>query len=208
MFSHPLTRRPLIGALLVLATAVCGPAGADEGAAPPGAVVRETVDAIVAVLGDESLSDTARRRQAHRIIATRFDFTAMSSHVLATNWNKASSEQQRRFTALFRELLSNTYWRRISRYSNETVDYTGEQLRSDKLATVNTVIRTSSADIPVDYKLYLREDRWMAYDVVIEQMSLVRNYRTNFQDLVNRAGIDGLIADLETKVAASATPRS
>ena len=77
----------------------------------------------------------------------------------------------------------------------------GFELRGDKLATVKTLILTDTADIPVDYKLYRRHDGWMAYDVVIEQVSLVRNYRGSFQDIVHQEGIDGLIARLEVKVA-------
>jgi len=108
-----------------------------------------------------------------------------------------------RFTSLFRELLTNTYWRKISGYTNERVEYKSERLRSEALATVNTIIKTDSVDIPVDYKLYRKNDRWMAYDVVIEQVSLVRNYRSSFQDIVRDSGIDGLISQLQTKVAES-----
>ena len=180
-----------------------GPASAADaaGVAPPGAVVRETVDAVVAVLGDASLNAATKRRQVRKIIGAHFDYAAMSNRVLATNWSKASDDQRRRFTALFRDLLSHTYWRKISGYSNETVEYTGEQLRGDKLATVRTLILTDTADIPVDYKLYRRHDGWMAYDVVIEQVSLVRNYRTRFHETVHRAGLDGLLGELEVRVA-------
>ena len=99
--------------------------------------------------------------------------------------------------------MTNTYWRKISGYTNERVEYKSERLRSEALATVNTIIKTDSVDIPVDYKLYRKNDRWMAYDVVIEQVSLVRNYRSSFQDIVRDSGIDGLISQLQTKVAES-----
>jgi len=177
------------------------PAADDTTLAPPGEVVRRTVDAVVAVLGDATLNAATKRRQVRKIIGEHFDYAAMSNRVLATNWSKSSADQRRRFTALFRDLLSHTYWRKISGYSNETVEYTGEQLRGDKLATVRTLILTDTADIPVDYKLYRRDDGWMAYDVVIEQVSLVRNYRARFHETVHRSGLDGLLGELEVQVA-------
>jgi phospholipid transport system substrate-binding protein len=158
------------------------------------------------VLADQSRSEDNRRRRVKALIGENFDFAAMANRVLATNWRKASKAERSRFTNLFRELLSNTYWSRIAAYTDERVEYLGERQRSERLATVSTLIKTANADIPVDYKLYLRGERWLAYDVVIEQVSLVRNYRSNFQDIVRQKGIAGLISDLETKVASSSAP--
>ena len=166
-------------------------------------VVTITVDGVLKVLRNEATSETARKRQVRAVISEHFDFAAMANRVLATNWRKADKRQRTRFISLFRELLSNTYWRKISGYTNEEVEYKGERLRSASLATVSTVIKTDSVEIPVDYKLYLRGKRWMAYDVVIEQVSLVRNYRGSFQDIVHDSGIDGLISQMEIKVAES-----
>jgi phospholipid transport system substrate-binding protein len=169
----------------------------------PLAVVTQTVGSVLAVLRADSVSDTTRKRQIRAIIGEHFDFAAMSSRILATNWRKADKAQRARFTGLFRELLANTYWRKISSYQGEDVKYLGQRMRSDTLATVNTVIVTSRVEIPVDYKMYLKNGRWRAYDVVIEQVSLVRNYRSSFQDIVRDSGLDGLISQLELKVAES-----
>jgi phospholipid transport system substrate-binding protein len=183
------------------------PARAEDGIvgaeATPLGVVRKAVDGVIAVLADTTRPEDSRKRQVKTLIGEHFDFAAMANRVLATNWRKASKAERSRFTALFRELLTNTYWSRISAYSDETVEYLGERQRSARLATVSTVIKTASTDIPVDYKLYLRDGRWLAYDVVIEQVSLVRNYRSSFQDIVRQKGIAGLISELETKVAAA-----
>ena len=169
----------------------------------PLATITRTLDAVIAALADQSLSQATKKRQVKAIVGRGFDFRAMANRVLATNWSKADKDQRTIFTQLFRELLTNTYWRKISGYSNEKVEYVGEKMRSQKLATVNTVIKTDSADIPVDYKPYLKGTEWLAYDVVIEQVSLVRNYRSSFQDIVRNDGIDGPINRLETKVAES-----
>lgn len=178
-------------------------APAQQRLSTPLAVVTATVDRVIEILKDADSTETVKKRQVRATINEHFDYTAMANRVLATNWRKASKPQRARFTNLFRQLLSNTYWRKISGYTNETVEYLGERKRSEALATVNTLIKTATVAIPVDYKLYLKDGRWMAYDVVIEQVSLVRNYRSSFQDIVRSDGIDGLISQLEIKVAES-----
>lgn len=190
-------------ALCVFAAAVILPSLASAQTASPVETVTITVDGVLNTLRDQSLNETAKKRQVKSLISEHFDFRAMSSRVLATNWKKATKKQRSRFTSLFKELLSNTYWRKISGYQDETVNYVGETMRNADLATVNTIIKTATVDIPVDYKLYRSNEKWLAYDVVIEQVSLVRNYRGSFQQIVHAKGIDGLIQQLETKVAQS-----
>lgn len=180
---------------------IAGSAPAAVFAAGPQETLAATVDAVIATVSDDSLNEDSKRRQVLAIISKHFDFRAMSNRVLATNWTTASKAQRARITALFRELLSNTYWHKIAGYRGEQVEYVAERIRDGNLATVHTLIKTATADIPVDYKLYLRGEEWFAYDVVIEQVSLVRNYRSSFQDIVHAEGIDGLIRKLELKVA-------
>ena len=194
--------RPL---LVLVALVIAGNATAQS----PAETIVQTVDSVVDVLKDTALSDEMQRRYISRIISEHFDFRAMSSRVLATNWKKATKKQRRKFTSLFKELLSNTYWRKISGYKDEAVEHLGERMRNEKLATVNTLIKTSTVDIPVDYKMYRKDDgNWYAYDIVIEQVSLVRNYRGSFQQIVHDVGIDGLIQQLETKVARASLPEN
>jgi phospholipid transport system substrate-binding protein len=189
--------------ILLVALAFAGNATAQS----PLETVTTTVDSVIAVLQSADMTEETQKRQVKGIISRHFDFRAMSSRVLATNWKKATKRQRGKFTSLFKELLSNTYWRKISGYEDETVEYVGERIRNNRLATVNTVIKTASVDIPVDYKLYRKDDgHWYAYDIVIEQVSLVRNYRGSFQKIVHDVGIDGLIKQLETKVARSSLP--
>jgi len=191
--------------IVVAALLIAGNATAQT----PAEAIAATVDSVIAVLQDATLSEATQKRYVNRIIAERFDFRAMSSRVLATNWKKATKKQRSKFTSLFRELLSNTYWRKISGYKSEVVEYIDEKMRNENLATVNTLIRTSTVDIPVDYKMYRKDDgNWYAYDIVIEQVSLVRNYRGSFQQIVHDVGIDGLIQQLETKVARTSRPEN
>jgi len=192
---------------LLFIAACCFASTANCLAETPKETVATTVDSVLEVLRNSTIDETAKKRHIKSLVSEHFDFRAMSSRVLATNWKTATKKQKSRFTNLFKELLTNTYWRRISGYQNETVDYVSEKMLNDKLATVNTIIKTSTVDIPVDYKLYRKDDgSWRAYDVVIEQVSLVRNYRGSFQQIVHDVGIDGLIQQLEVKVAKSSLP--
>jgi phospholipid transport system substrate-binding protein len=171
----------------------------------PTEVVQSTVDSVLSILKDASANEATKRELIKAAISQRFDFKAMSSRVLATNWKTSTHAQRQKFTGLFKELLTNTYWRRMSGYENESVEFLAEKLRGEKLATVKTLIRTSTVDIPVDYMLYRKDDdTWFAYDVIIEQVSLVRNYRGSFQTIVHDVGIEGLLAQLQTKVAQAA----
>ena len=95
-------------------------------------------------------------------------------------------------------MLVETYWQKMSGFSGETVEFVAERSRSGEYVSCQTIVKTKSADIPVDYKLYKVDDTWMAYDVVIEQVSLVRNYRGKFQSIVRDGGIAGLINHLES----------
>ena len=161
--------------------------------------VRVSVEAIIGILKDAQLDKPAKREQIRAVIAERFDFRAMSQRTLATNWKKASEQEQQQFVGLFAELIQNTYIGRVEAYTNEEVKYPGEKITQDR-AVVDTLIVTSSAEIPVTYKLYLKNDRWLVYDVNIEGVSLISNYRNSYQEIVKKEGFTGLLAKMEEKV--------
>ncbi len=161
--------------------------------------VHMSVDAIIGILKDADLDKPAKREKLRVVISERFDFHAMSQRTLATNWRKASKEEQQRFVELFAELIQNTYIGRVEAYTNEEVKYPGEKITNDR-AVVDTLIVTSNAEIPVTYKLYLKDGRWLVYDVNIEGVSLISNYRNSYQEIVKREGFAGLLAKMEEKV--------
>lgn len=173
--------------------------------ASPVATVRITVDAVLSALAEPDLEDAARCQQVLELIGRQFDFRVMTQRTLATNWDKADPRQQARLVSLFRELLINTYWQRLAAYRGERVDVSSEEITDGAFATVRTIIHART-EIPVDYKLVLTDGQWLAYDVVIEQISLVRHYRGAFLDEVHRGGIEGLLRALEARVAESMTP--
>lgn len=123
----------------------------------------------------------------------------MSQRTLATNWSKTTDEEKEKFVGLFSQLIENSYVSKIESYTNERVDYPGEKV-SGRKAVVETLIITSSADIPVDYRLYQKGDQWLVYDVIIEGVSLISNYRSSYQEIMKKEGFDGLLAKMRAKI--------
>ena len=165
----------------------------------PTDAIRGSVESILTLLQDKELDQTTRRGKIRKVINARFDFRAMSQRTLATNWKKASDEQQKEFVQLFSKLIENTYIGRVEAYTDEKVDYPGEKIKGKK-AVVETLILTPSADIPVNYKVYLKKDKWWVYDVIIEGISLISNYRSSYQEIVKKDGFDGLIVKMKAKI--------
>ncbi len=161
--------------------------------------VRLTVDEIITILRNGQLETAVKRGKISTVVRQKFDFRAMSQSTLSTNWRKATPAEQERFVALFSDLLEETYLRRIDAYTDEEVTYVREDVR-DKRAVVDTVIRSKTAEIPVSYKLVLRADGWRVYDVVVEEISLISNFRSSYREIVQKDGISGLLAKMEEKI--------
>lgn len=162
--------------------------------------IRGSVDGILTLLQNKELDQATRRKKMRKLINARFDFRAMSQRTLATNWKKASKEQKQEFVTLFSQLIENTYIGRVEAYTDEKVDYPGEKVKGKK-AVVETLILTASADIPINYKVYQKKDgEWWVYDVIIEGISLISNYRSSYQDIVSKEGLDGLLAKMRSKI--------
>lgn len=163
--------------------------------------LKKTVDTLLGVLADTTLDKPAKRLKLTEVIAARFDFRTMSQQILATNWKKANEEQQKRFIQLFSELLQESYVGRIEAYTNEKIEFKAEK-PEDGRATIDTVILTQTAAIPVTYKMLSQQEKWLVYDVVIEGISFIRSYRSEYQDIVKKDGIEGLLAQMSEKIAA------
>ena len=161
--------------------------------------VRTSVEAILEILKDEQLDKEGKRAQISTVINKRFDFRAMSQRTLATNWKKTSDEEKQQFVALFSQLIENSYVGKVEAYTDEKVDFTGEKVKGRK-AVVETLIITSSADIPINYKVYQKGGQWLVYDVIIEGVSLISNYRSSYQEIMKKEGFDGLLAKMQAKI--------
>ena len=171
-------------------------------AAVPGPTdqLRVVVDEIIKILRSGNLSQDDILQQVAGLVRQKFDFQAMSQRTLGVNWRKATPKQQERFVELFSQLLEDTYRGRIRAYTynDEKVEYVGERVVGTR-AEVDTVV-IASREIPVSYKMRLKDDQWLVYDVSIEQVSLVSNYRNSYGEIVRKEGFEGLLSRMEEKI--------
>ena len=175
-------------------------AGATLAGEDPAGQLQVSLDAVIATLQDSSLAPEARRRRITDLIQRRFDFRAMSQRALSTNWRKASETQRRQFVDKFSRLVLATYMGRIEAYTDERVKFVGERVKGNK-AEVSTLVVSDNTEIPIRYKMRRKGDDWLVYDVVIEEVSLIRNYRSSYRDIVKKEGIAGLLARMDEKLA-------
>ena len=190
----------------VLAAAALGSLGTSSAGPGPREVVATTVDQVLAVLKDSSLSVDVRRERIVAIAYERFDFDTMSKLVLAKYWKRFDASQRQAFLKEFKDFLAHRYGDRIDRYEQEKVAITGERSAKGGDAIVATRIdRPSGAPVEVEYRLRSREGTWRVIDVKIEGISLVSNYRDQFHAVLSQGGPDDLLAQLR-KRNASKTP--
>lgn len=165
--------------------------------------VKNRVDRVVKVLEDPQMKLDGRvveRRAAIRAIANElFDFREISQRSLARHWQQRTPAEREEFAELFGDLLEQSYVSKIELYSGEKVQYVGEVLDGE-YATVRTrIITKQNTEIPVDYRLLRQGDQWRAYDVLIEGVSLVGNYRTQFNAVIQKSSYEGLVKALRAK---------
>jgi len=162
--------------------------------------LKVSVDAVLAAVSDTSIGREGQVDKIMTAVDQRFDFEAMSRRVLGKEWKNANAEQQQEFVKLFRALLSQTYLVAIEEYNDEEVEYGNETVKKDKFAQVDTNIVKGNRKTPVNYRMYLRDGDWYVYDVVIEGVSLVNNYRSSYPSIVARDGMDALLSQMNAKV--------
>lgn len=167
--------------------------------------VKDSVEAILQIVRDSKsqpdgkVSDNARQ-QIIDLVYSRFDFRIMSQLALSETWKTMNNQEQDHFAHLFAKLLENTYYDRITSYSDEEVIFK-EQLVKNKRAVVSCVVMKNNVEIPMVYKLWNRDGNWLIYDVIIEGVSIVRNYQTQFASILEKEQYSGLLKRLEGKVA-------
>jgi phospholipid transport system substrate-binding protein len=170
-------------------------------AATPTDAVKSTVDQVIRLLSSPALKDPSQKnrilQQVRQVVDRRFDYEEMAKRSLP-NWNKLSASQRREFVTLFSELLATSYADKLAKYSGEKVSYVGDRVEGD-LAEVKTMLLRSNDRIPINYRL-LNKSQWMVYDVVIEGVSLVNNYRSQFARVIHESSYAELVHRLQAKV--------
>ena len=167
----------------------------------PKAEIQKTIDSIISTVqanpGDAGKG--SRRTKLREIINPKFDFDEMSRRSLGSNWNEITPEEQKDFTTVFSELLARTYLSKIETVKPGMVKVESEQVEGSK-AVVKTVVLSQGDTFPIDYKMMNRENNWRVYDVVIENIGLVANYRNEFSGIIRKDKFSGLMEKLRAKV--------
>ena len=189
-----------LGAVLLLLLLTTMPFSAAAGS--PTEELRPTMDAVVEVLMDPELRGDERRSQRREVLmelaASRFDFAEMSKRVLGRAWRQINAEEQAHFIAIFTKLLENAYLGKIESYSGERIRFVDERVKG-KRAVVSTLFEHEGQDVPVHYVMILKGERWMVYDINVEGVSFVNNYRQQFSGILRRDKFSGLVAQIEKK---------
>jgi len=197
-------RRPLpaLGAALLLGLLLAGPALAG----PALDQTRHSVNKVLAILRDPAYQDpgtkTAQRKLLRAAADELFDWPALARRAAALEWRTMNPAQRKEFTELFSRILEKTYMDRIQSYTNETVRYDKETLLDTSKADVATMVVTASKEIPISYRLYdAGGGAWRVYDVFVEGVSLVKNYRTQFKDILAKNSVEDLLQQMREKTA-------
>ena len=184
----------LFGAAILLGTfsAAAGPATD---------VVRETVDRVLKLANDKALSEPQRRARIKQVIVKNFGFEEMARQSLGRHWNDLSSGQRSEFVSLFTDLLERTYINDIEAYKEgQEIQYGAERVDGDQIEVPSTVLTEARDRIPVNYRLLKTSNGWQVYDLVVDGVSLVQNYRSQFSRIIEQQGYSTLIKRIRTKV--------
>jgi phospholipid transport system substrate-binding protein len=188
------------GAALV-ASLVCTVAVASPVQSSPKAQMQKTIDDIIVIAGEHAgdAAKTVRREKLRELINPKFNFAEMSKRSLGPNWNDLSPDEQKEFTTVFSELLARTYLSKIETVKPGMVKVESEQVEAPR-AVVKTTVTSKGDTFPIDYKLTLSNNTWQVYDVVIENIGLVANYRNEFSGIIRKEKFAGLMERLRKKI--------
>lgn len=163
--------------------------------------LKKTIDRVIATVSDPEMKKTPslRRERLREIIGAIFNYKQMVMRSLAKNYKNRSDEEREEFTKLFKKLLENSYASKIESYQDEKINYVNEQVKG-KYALVKTQIVRKDATINVDYKLINEDGKWTVYDFVIAEVSLIRNYRSQFSKIIKTESYAALVSKLSKKI--------
>lgn len=172
-----------------------------DAAPSPKVELTKTIDGIIEVAGKYPGDDqkTIRREKLRELINPKFNFTEMSRRSLGANWNEITPAEQKDFTAVFSELLARTYLSKIETVKPGMVKVESESVEMPR-ATVKTSVISKGDTFPIEYRLAFTDGRWQVYDVVIENIGLIGNYRNEFSGIIRKEKFSGLMERLRKKV--------
>lgn len=186
---------------LVMALVLASPGAAAAGV--PTEQLKGAVDRVLKTLEDPALKGDAKteeRRRAIRSVANDiFDWQEIGRRALAQHWRGRTDKEREEFIALFGDLLERSYVSKIEQYGGERIAYTNERVEGHLASVQSTITTKNGTEVPVDYRMVRRGERWLVYDVSVEGVSLVNNYRTQFNKIIQTAGYPELVRRLKTR---------
>ena len=172
-------------------------------AGPPTDQLKAHIDQVVKILEDPALKADGKvkeRRAVVRKVANElFDFAETARRSLARHWQARTDQEREEFVTLFADLLERSYISKIDLYGGENIQYPREQLDGDYATVSSRIITKQGQEVPVDYRMVRRGDRWLVYDVSIEGVSLISNYRTQFNKIIQTSSYGELVKKMKTK---------
>lgn len=166
--------------------------------------VRDRVNEALEILRDPSLKGDSKKKEKEariRSVSERmFEFEELSKRTLGAHWKKLSPDQRQEFMSLYKSILEDAYMEKIVAYTDEEVLFEREVPLSEKTAEVRTTVRTKTADVPINYRVIQRDGQWKVYDVVIEGISLINNYRSQFREILSSKTPEDLLDVMRKKV--------
>jgi len=166
--------------------------------------VKGTVDQVIKILTDPTLKGETkvqeRRAKIRQVVLQRFGFTEMSKRSLGRYWSERTPEERTEFVRLFTDLLERAYIDRIDGYTGEQVVYLGESVDGDYSEVRSKIVTKRNQEIPILYRLQKTNANWEVYDVIVEGVSLVNNYRTQFSKIIRTSSYQGLVKKMQVKL--------
>jgi len=195
-------RRPVAQALLlalVLSAGTASPAAAGV----PSDQLRSQIDRVLKTLDDPELKKEGKerdRRAAVRKIANDiFDFGETARRSLGRHWQPRTAAERDEFVQLFADLLERSYISKVELYGGEKIQYLGDTIEGEQARVQTKLVTKGGTDIPIEYRMHRKGDRWLVYDVIIEGVSLIANYRTQFNKIIQTASYQELVKKMKAK---------
>lgn len=166
-------------------------------------LMKQTIDDVIDILKNEELKKSEkkleRRNELRKVISERFDFKEMAKRALAHHWKQRTPEERQEFIPLFSNLLERLYVKKIESYTDEQVLYTVEKIEDEYAVVKTKIITKRNFEVPIEYRLLKKNDHWGVYDVVIEGVSLVNNYRNQFNKIIRKDSYEELVQRMKNK---------
>lgn len=164
--------------------------------------LKEFIDKAARILEDPALKRAATERRAaiRNVVEDIFDFSETAKRALGLHWRNRTAAERKEFVTLFKDLLERTYISKIELYGGEKIVYIGDAVDGDHATVRTKIITKQGAEVPMDYRMLRRGDRWPVYDVFVEGISLISNYRTQFNRIIEASSYQELVKKMKAKL--------